>query len=165
MQVRRKVLVAGPDDAGTVGRLLADFNAEFDSPSTGAGEFAARFAALLRRVDVLVLLAREAGGSGTARSSGTAVGFAFVTLRPTPYWDGPLAQLEELYVVPGRRDHGIGTEMLLQAVDHVRRRGARELHINVDEVDADARRFYERHGFICIEPDEEFRMLCYLREL
>ena len=39
------------------------------------------------------------------------------------------------------------------------------MHINVDEVDTDARRFYERHGFVNIEPGQEHRMLCYLREL
>ena len=159
MQGRWQVAPARPGDAETVGRLLADFNAEFDSPSPGVGELAARFGALLRRADVLVLLAREAAGTRSA------VGFAFVTLRPTPYWDGPLAQLEELYVAPGRRDHGIGTALLLQTVEGVRRRGAQELHINVDEVDADARRFYERHGFTNITPGEDSRMLCYLREL
>ena len=75
------------------------------------------------------------------------VGFAFLTLRPTPYYDGLLAQLEELYVRPDLRDQGIGTKLLLEAIDAVQARGACEVHINVDEVDVDTRRFYERHGF------------------
>jgi hypothetical protein len=29
----------------------------------------------------------------------------------------------------------------------------------------DARRFYERHGFVNIELGTDYRMLCYLREL
>jgi hypothetical protein len=51
----------------------------------------------------------------------------------------------------------------------VRSRDVGEIHINVDEVDTDTRRFYERHGFVNIEPGQEqgqdYRMLCYLREL
>jgi len=36
------------------------------------------------------------------------------------------------------------------------------MHINVDEVDADTRRFYERHGFRNIEDGTDYRMLCYI---
>ena len=46
-----------------------------------------------------------------------------------------------------------------------RGRGAQEMHINVDEVDLGARRFYERHGFTNTEAGQEYQMLCYLREL
>lgn len=151
IEVRRATVT----DAATAGRLLFDFNTEFESPTPTAAEFAARFALLLPRDDVIVLLAEDP----------EPVGFAYLTLRPTPYGDGPLAQLEELYVRPGLRDHGIGTRLLLTALDQVRERGAIEMHINVDEVDVDTRRFYERHGFSNIEPGEDYRMLFYLREL
>ncbi|WP_344229341.1 GNAT family N-acetyltransferase [Citricoccus alkalitolerans] len=146
---------AGPGQAGVVGRLLHEFNTEFGSPTPSAEGFAARFETLLVGDDVLVLLA----GSATAPT-----GFAFLTLRPTPYGDGPLAQLEELYVRPHQRGRGVGTELLLNAIEHVRARGSEEMHINVDEVDEDTRRFYERHGFTNIQPGEDYRMLCYLRE-
>ncbi len=146
---------AEPAQAGVVGRLLHEFNTEFGSPTPSAEDFAARFDTLLVGDDVLVLLA----GSTTAPT-----GFAFLTLRPTPYGDGPLAQLEELYVRQGQRGRGIGTELLLDAIEHVRARGSEEMHINVDEIDEDTRRFYERHGFTNIQPGEDYRMLCYLRE-
>ncbi|MBM7502983.1 GNAT family N-acetyltransferase [Agromyces aurantiacus] len=145
------------DDAGTVGRLLYDFNVEFESPTPDAETFARRFRPLLDRPDVIVALAEGETGEPT--------GFAYLTLRPTPYYDGRLAQLEELYVVPGLRDRGIGTALLTHAIDGVRARGAHEVHINVDEIDADTRRFYERHGFRNIEPGTDYRMLCYIREL
>ncbi len=35
----------------------------------------------------------------------------------------------------------------------------------VEVIDHDTRRFYERHGFVNIEPGEDYRVLCYLREL
>lgn len=145
---------AAPDDAALVGRLLFDFNTEFDSPTPRAEELGTRFRRLLERDDVLVLLA------------GDGDGFALLTLRPTPYHDGPLVQLEELYVRPPLRDRGIGTALLEQAIRQVvSEHGAGEMHINVDEVDVDTRRFYEHHGFVNIEPGADYRMLCYLREL
>jgi len=147
---------ARASDADVVGRLLREFNDEFDTRGPEADAFARRFHQLLDRPDVLVLL---------AENNSHPVGFAYLTLRPTPYYDGLLAQLEELYVRPDLRDQGIGTQLLLESVDAVQARGACEVHINVDEVDVDTRRFYERHGFTNIQPGADYRMLCYLREL
>lgn len=135
-------------DAGVVAKLLRDFNTEFDTPVPDNLE--GRFARLLARDDVIVLLGGE-------------IGFAYLTLRPSPYYDGPVAMLEELYVAPGRRNAGIGTALIRAALAEVLARGAGEMQINVDEVDADARRFYERHGFTNIEAGS--RMLLYIREL
>ncbi|WP_353829294.1 GNAT family N-acetyltransferase [Agromyces sp. SYSU T0242] len=151
IEVRRATVA----DADVTGRLLFDFNTEFESPTPSAEAFASRFRDLLARPDVIVVLAERRD----------PVGFAYLTLRPTPYGDGPLAQLEELYVRPALRDQGIGTRLLVAALDQVRERDAIEMHINVDEVDVDTRRFYERHGFLNIEPGEDYRMLCYIREL
>ena len=39
------------------------------------------------------------------------------------------------------------------------------LEINVDGDDADARRFYERHGYRNSEPGEDEQLLYYFREL
>jgi len=147
---------ARPEDAELVGELLYEFNLEFDSPTPSAETLTSRFRHLLGLTDVVVLLA-EGHRTGP-------LGFAYLTLRPTPYSDGPLAQLEELYVRPALRDCGIGSALLSKAIELVRSRGAAEIHINVDEVDVDARRFYEYHGFVNIQPGEDYRMLCYLRE-
>ena len=132
---------AGPEDASLVGELLHDFNVEFESPTPSAGTLAERFRPLLAREDVLVQL-------GIAK--GEVAGFAFLTLRPTPYYeDGSFAQLEELYVLPTLRDGGVGTRLLADVV----------------EIDVDTRRFYERYGFVNVQPGTGHRMLCYLREL
>ena len=55
--------------------------------------------------------------------------------------------------------------MLQKALEVVVAHRAGEMHINVDEVDTDTRRFYERHGFGNVEPGAAYRMPCYLREL
>ena len=39
------------------------------------------------------------------------------------------------------------------------------MHINVDEIDEDARRFYERHGFRNVETGKDYRMLCHVQQL
>ncbi|WP_418064502.1 GNAT family N-acetyltransferase [Pimelobacter simplex] len=156
-----RVRLAGPADGYVVGGLLFDFNTEFEVPTPSAADFGDRFTALLAREDVLVVLAEDPAPDAAPEPTG----FGYLTLRPTPYGDGPLAQLEELYVRPDLRDRGIGTALLTRAVAEVSARGAIEVHINVDEVDVDTRRFYERHGFTNIEPGQEYRMLCYLREL
>ena len=150
------VRLAGPADADSVGQLLRDFNEEFDTHGPTAAEFTGRFNTLLARGDVVVVLADDHGRD---------VGFALLTLRPTPYYDGSLSQLEELYVVPELRDRGIGSRILGAAIETVRAKGGVEMHINVDEIDEDARRFYEHHGFSNIEAGSNHRMLFYLQEL
>ena len=142
------------DDAAVLGRLLWDFNTEFESETDDADVLAARFTRLLALEGVLAVLAEDAAGE--------ALGFALVTLRPAIWFDGPVSQLEELYVVPDRRSDGIGTTILALCRELVRGLGSPEMHINVDEVDTDTRRFYERHGFVNVEEGTDYRMLCYI---
>ncbi len=137
-------------------RMQTDFGDEF-------GETSPPFDVLERRFRTLI--ADPAGFVLFAGDPSDPVGYAVVTLRPTVYCDGPLAVLDELYVIPDLRGGGIGTGLLRRAIEEVLARGGGEMHINVDEIDADARRFYERHGFVNIEPGTDYRMLCYIREL
>jgi GNAT superfamily N-acetyltransferase len=146
--------LATPDDADELARLLVDFNAEFDVASPPVARVAARLRTLL-------------GGDATiAIVVGTPiVGLALVTLRPNVWYPGPVALLDELYVVPDRRNRGIGTAIVghLQAL--ARARGVGLIEINVDEPDVDAQRFYERHGFSGVDPDTHERAFCYVQEL
>ena len=144
---------AGPADAEVLGRLLWDFNTEFETEVDDVDVLTARFVRLLELDDIVAVLAED---------EDTAVGFALVSLRPAIWFDGPVSQLEELYVVPDQRSRGIGTQVLDLARRLVRELGSPEMHINVDEVDADTRRFYERHGFVNIEDGADYRMLCYV---
>jgi len=148
---------ASSGDAEVVGGLLFDFNVEFETETPSAEVLAGRFRRLLGRDDQLVLLAES--------DSGEPVGFGYLTFRATAYFDGPLGQLEELYVRPGLRDQGIGTALLQGFLAACRERDAGEMHINVDEVDTDTRRFYERHSFLNILPGTDYRMLFYEIEL
>ena len=149
------VRVAKPrDDAGVVAQLLDDFNREYDTPSPGAAVLTARLEQLLAGSGVVALLAGD-----------PADGVGLLTLRPNVWYAGPVGLLDELYVVPTRRGQGLGTALLLAAEEVVRRRGGEVLEINVDGDDADARRFYERHGYRNSEPGKDEQLLYYFREL
>ena len=149
------IFEATAEHAATVAELLYDFNTEFEASTPSAAIFAMRFRRLLARDDVLVLL---------ADSLEAPSGFTYLTYRPSPYCDGPVAYLEELYVRPHMRAQGIGTRLLLEAMRRADAHGCCDFQIGVDESDTDTRRFYERHGFSNLEPDTGTRMLLYLRE-
>ncbi|WP_110240485.1 GNAT family N-acetyltransferase [Nocardioides gilvus] len=158
------VRLAGPRDAALVARLLHAFNVEFETPTPTPAEFEARFEVLLWRDDVRVWLAET-----TTHPGGAALGFLLATHRPSPYHAGGIAQVEELYAVPTRRGTGVGTALMGALDAWVTRHEVGEVHINVDEVDQDARRFYERRGFSHLDPTalaagEPAQMLCYVRD-
>ena len=146
--------LATPDDASEVARLLHDFNTEFDTPSPGVDVLTGR----LRR-----LLAGESTWAILVDSPSVAV--ALVTLRPNVWYEGRVALLDELYVVPALRGRGIGTAVIGLLEATALERGIDLIEINVDEGDVDAQRFYERLGFSAIEPDTGERAYYYFREL
>lgn len=150
------VVLAALEDAPTLTSLQIAFDAEFDSPTPAYDVLLARYRTVLADQDGFAIIAWD-GDDPT--------GFALVTMRPTIYCDGPLAVLDELYITPALRDQGIGTTILHRVLVEIRERSGGEVHINVDEVDTDTRRFYERHGFVNIEPGTDYRMPCYVQEL
>ena len=145
---------ASPADAVVLARLLDAFNREFGDPTPGAEVLAARLERLLAGRTALALLAGE-----------PPAGFALLTLRPSVWYEGPVAVLDELYVAPEQRNRRLGSALLGAAEEAVRERGGELLEINVDGDDVDARRFYERHGYANTEPGKTEQLLYYFREL
>jgi GNAT superfamily N-acetyltransferase len=141
-------------DAAVVAELLARFNREYDTPTPDVEVLTTRLERLLASANVVVLLAGD-----------PAVGVALLTLRPSVWYEGPVAVLDELYVMPAERGRGIGTALLKAAETACRQRGAGLLEINVDGEDRDARRFYERHGYANRERNQTQPQLYYFREL
>ncbi len=140
-------------DAGQIARLLDDFNREFDVATPGVDVLAPRLHVLLSGDDTLAIVVGHPAD---------AVGL--VTLRPNVWFPGPVALLDELYVVPRRRGRGIGSAIIDHLLLVALAMGVGRIEINVDEGDVDARRFYERHGFSATEPDTDERALSYSRE-
>ena len=146
--------MAGVAEAGAVASLLDAFNREFETPTPGPRALEDRLRALLPTGRLVALLVGR-----------PAVGVALVTLRPNVWYPGPVGLLEELYVVPGSRNRGLGAALLRAAEEVVRRSGGALLQIEVDGGDAGARRFYERHGYADHEPGSTDLLLHYFREL
>jgi ribosomal protein S18 acetylase RimI-like enzyme len=127
---------ASGEDAEAIGRLLHDFNREFDEPTPGPAALAERVRTLLDHGDTIVLL----GGDGPH-------GVAVLRLRPA-IWDEALeCYLAELYVVPDRRRQGLGRALMEQAMDVARAEGATHMDLGTGEDDVAARALYESLGF------------------
>jgi ribosomal protein S18 acetylase RimI-like enzyme len=110
---------------------------------------------LIESGEIAVLL----GGDGPDR-------FAELRFRPSLYTGALDAYLEELYVVPERRGHGLGRALLEAAMQHARERGAAHIDLGTSEDDVAARALYENAGFTNREggPDGP-SMLYYERDL
>lgn len=146
--------VATPADAAAVAALLDAFNREYDTPTPGPAVLAERLSRLLAERSTVALLIGE-----------PPVGLALLTLRPNVWYEGPVGLLDELYVAPQMRSRGLGGKLLTAAEAVVRQRGGELLEINVDGEDTDARRFYERHGYVDRDQGQPEAQLLYHREL
>jgi ribosomal protein S18 acetylase RimI-like enzyme len=134
-----RVRRAGPEDLVALGRLLHDFNSEFDEPTPPPAALAARLRRLLEQGDTEVLVVGD-GSEGPH-------GLALLRFRLALWSEGLECYLAELYVVPSRRGRGLGRALVEEALREARRRGAETMDIGVDEPDVAARRLYESLGF------------------
>jgi len=146
---------AGEADAPAAGRLLHDFNAEFEEYTPPPEVVAVRVSELLAQGAIAVLLAGEGPD-----------GIAVISKRPALFSGGGVALLEELYVAPALRGAGLGRALLQAAMEVAREMGAGSIELNTGETDRAARGLYEATGFTNREgtPDGP-RMLFYEREL
>lgn len=150
-RVRRAVAA----DAADAGRLLHDFNVEFDEPTPIVAEMARRIDTLMEEGEVTVLLAGEGPD-----------GIAVLFYRPALFGKGLVALLHELYVVPPIRGNGLGRALLETSVEIARKEGAISIELITGETDTAARGLYESTGFTNLEGRPHGPpMLYYEREL
>lgn len=144
-------------DAPTIGRLLHDFNVEFDDPTPPAEALAERIVELIG-ADASVLV----GGFGPGAD---AEGVAVLRFRPAIWTPNLECYLAELYVVPARRGRGLGRALLSAAMNHARERGADYMDLGTSESDTAARALYESAGFVNRDRPGAAVNLYYEREL
>jgi ribosomal protein S18 acetylase RimI-like enzyme len=144
-----------PADAEAIGRLLHNFNTEFDDFTPGPEKLAVHVRRLIDEDEVTVFLA----GDGPD-------GLVVLRFRPGLWTEGLECYLAELYVVPDRRGQGLGRALMEAALEEARGRGADYIDLGTSEDDVAARGLYESLGFINREggPDGPI-MYVYEREL
>ena len=129
---------ATPADLDEVTDLLAAQLHEHDIPIARADlEFAADG----------ILRVPERGFVLVAVQNGRAVGVACVSFSWTVERGGMVAWLDELYVVPSMREHGIGNELLGEAIAAAGATGCLTMELEVETSHARAEHLYRRHGF------------------
>ncbi len=127
---------AEPADADAIGRLLHDFNEEYEEDTPGADKLAERARKLIAGGDTVALLAGEAPD-----------GFAVLRFRESLYTDALECYLAELYVVPDKRGQGIGRALMEEVFALAREKGATHIELNTSHDDVAARALYEKLGF------------------
>jgi GNAT superfamily N-acetyltransferase len=138
MTIATTIRLAEVADADAVGRLLHDFNTEFDEPTPGPQAVAERVRKLLAADELTVVIADADAGPE---------GLAALRFRPSLLKATLDCYLEALYVVGDRRGKGIGRALMDAAIDLARRQGAAEKHLGTNEHDTPALRLYESLGF------------------
>ena len=140
-------------DAEVAGRLLHDFNTEYDEPTPEPPELARRLRELMGG-DTIVLLA----GDGPD-------GLAVLRFRLSIWSSGKECYVAELYVVPERRGNGLGRALMETAIEVARGEGADWMDLGTSEDDVAARALYESLGFINREGPDGPITYFYEREL
>ena len=142
-------------DAEAIGRLLHDFNREYEDFTPGSEKIAVRIRELLAGGDTVILVA----GDGPD-------GLAVMRFRPSIWIEALECYLAELYVVPDRRGRGLGRALMEEVMTVARAQGAGHIELNTSDDDVAARALYEKLGFTNREggPDGPV-MYYYEREL
>ncbi len=130
------VRVGGDRDAVAIGRLLDEFNLEFDEPTPGPDQLADRVRELIAEGRTRVLLA----GVGPD-------GLAVLRLRPSIWSRALECYLAELYVRPAMRRQGLGRALMEAAIELARADGADYMDFGTSEDDLAAIALYESLGF------------------
>ena len=129
---------ATADDLEAVVGLLAAQLAEHDIPIDRADlAFAAEAILRVPERGFVLLAAADEGAAGVA-----CVAYTWTVER-----GGKVAWLDELYVVPARREHGIGNALLGEVIDAAGADGCRTVELEVETSHARAEHLYRRHDF------------------
>ena len=123
-------------DADAIGRLLHDFNTEFNDFTPGPEAVAERVRNLIVDGEIAVLV-----------TAADPVGLAVLRFRPSLWKPALECYLEELDVVPDRRGQGIGRALTDAAIALAREEGAADMSLGTGEDDIAARALYESQGF------------------
>ena len=133
-----RVWRAGPGEAATVARLIADFGEWWGSDPPPVEEITA---------SVERIMAGEDGEFLLGAVDGDAAGVCQIRFRWSVWKTAEDCWLEDLYVREDARRSGLGRALVEAALDRARERGCRRIELDVNEDNAAARALYEACGF------------------
>lgn len=82
-----------------------------------------------------------------AEDAGHLIGFASLSVRPVVRYPRPIAELDELYVAPAGRRHGLGKQLMDQVESTARSHHCYRLFIETAYDRETAHKFYEALGY------------------
>ena len=129
---------AGPEDAATVARLIAEFGEWWGHTDAEEAEIEASVERIM------------AGGDGEyllAAVDGDAAGVCQLRFRWSVWKSAEDCWLEDLFVREAARGAGLGRALVEAALDRARERGCKRIELDVNEDNAAARALYEACGF------------------
>jgi len=113
----------------------------------------------LKRALGLFLARPELGFVWLADEDRTAVGVCVVCFAISTSIGAVVAKLDDVFVKSERQGAGVGSALLSGLKEELRRQGVRRIDTSIHLRNEEARRFYERHGFL---PLREERLACVL---
>lgn len=94
-----------------------------------------------------IIASPDTGSILVAGGPGQVIGMVSLLYLTSTALGSRVALLEDMVVAPGHRGSGHGDHLLDAAIDHARASGCRRITLLTDGENADAQRFYTRHGF------------------
>lgn len=83
----------------------------------------------------------------------SVVGYLVLAFGFSLEFGGRNAVVDELYLAPGHRGHGLGTKALAAAEEVCRELGIRAIHLVVERYKKEAQALYRRLGFVAYDRD------------
>lgn len=122
-------------DQETFYRLLCDLENE----TLGRDGFEKAFLKNIKNDDI---------GYFIAERGGDPIGLASCHVQMLLHHAAPIAEIQEIYVVPNCRSLGVGKRLMAVMREFARQHGALQLEVTTRQTRTDAHRFYEREGFV-----------------
>jgi len=82
-----------------------------------------------------------------SESNGEVVGFIHQIFVLDPFHGGLNSYIVNLFVKESRRNMGIGAQLAKKALKNAEKKGVIEVHVDTEESNVNAIRFYEEYGF------------------
>ncbi|MEQ9260817.1 MAG: GNAT family N-acetyltransferase [Roseovarius sp.] len=142
-----QLTLAKPEHFDVLIKLVEDFHREEGVESTET----------TRREGLMPLL--EGSPHGAVYIAGPTrapIGYAIICFGWSLEFGGLDGFVDEIFIRPGVRGRGIGTEIMLSLPKTLAKAGMRAIHLEVDRENSKARKLYEKMGFA---PRERYMLM------